>query len=462
MATEMQQPGQQPRQQPRRRSSDAVAHFFATCPRGLEAALAAELSALGARNARATEGGVAFEGRLPLAYTVNLWSRLASRVLWQVGFARYRDQQDIYDAALKVPWPRWFGVRNTLRVNVTAIRSPLTSLDYITLKVKDAIVDCFRTATGERPSIDTAHPDVRVHVFLTGETSTFYLDTSGDALFKRGYRQEPGEAPLRENLAAGLLTLSSWTPVTQPQAADGSVPAAQGQPADGSAQVTPVPLLDPFCGSGTIAIEAAMIAADVAPGLERAFAFRHLSWHDPDAWSRMRDDARRRADAGRRDAVARIHASDISRDAIVAARAGATAAGVASLIDFRVADALSMTPPAPSGKIVSNPPYGVRLGATEDLRSLYAAFADTLKRNFAGWDAWLLCGELSLMKAIRLSPSKRIPLFNGAIECRLVEYRMVAGSNRPPSRDAPGGDPTQTPAPPDGRMTLPDEGTNRG
>ena len=407
-----QRPHGREEQRPHRRAADAVEHFFATCPRGLEAALALELTALGVTDARAAEGGVAFEGTHQLAYLVNLWSRLASRVLWQVGFGRYRDQQDIYDAALKVNWPHWFAVRNTMRVNVTAVRSPLTSIDFITLKIKDAVCDRFRNATGERPSIDTAAPDIRVHAFITSDTCTFYLDTSGDALFKRGYRVQPGEAPLRENLAAGLLHIAGWTPAQ--------------------------PLLDPFCGSGTILIEAAMIAADIAPGLERGFGFRHLSWFDPDAWSVLREAARQRADAGRRDARAQIRGSDVAEGAVVSARAAATAAGVASLIDFRRADALTVPGPDPSpdpataasGIIVTNPPYGVRIGEADDLRALYAAFADTLKRNFAGWNAWILCGEMSLMKAIRLSPSRKVPLFNGAIECRLVEYRLVTGSNR--------------------------------
>ena len=386
-------------------------HFFATCPRGLEQALAAELTELGAKDARATDGGVAFEGTPQIVWVVNLWSRLASRVLWQVGFSRYRDQQDIYDAALKLHWPQWFAVSNTLRVNVTAIRSPLTSLDFITLKIKDAVCDRFRSVTGERPSVDTAAPDVRIHAFLTSDTCTFYLDTSGEALFKRGYRLQAGEAPLRENLAAGLLRIAAWTPE--------------------------VPLLDPFCGSGTIAIEAAMIAADIAPGLDRSFGFRHLSWFDANAWSQLREAARERAELGRKSAAVRLHASDRAEGALISARASATAIGVASLIDFRRADALAVAAPAASGVIVTNPPYGVRIGADADLQALYAAFADTLKRNFAGWHVWILCGEMSLMKAIRLKPSRKVPLYNGAIECRLVEYRVVAGSNRKPTAAEP-------------------------
>jgi 23S rRNA (guanine2445-N2)-methyltransferase len=380
--------------------------FFATCPRGLEAALATELADLGARNARATDGGVAFEGAQGLAYSVNLWSRLASRVLWQVGLCRYRDQQDVFDAALKLRWHRWFAVDDTIRVNVTAIRSPLTSLDFITLKIKDAVCDRFRIETGKRPSVDTAAPAVRIHAFLTSDTCTFYLDTSGEALFKRGYRSDALAAPLRENLAAGLLALAGWS----------------------SAR----PLLDPFCGSGTILIEAAMIACDIAPGCERAFGFERLSWFDRPAWETLRDKAAGRAEAGRKAAAPRLHGSDIDTAAIGAGMSNAAALRVEHLIELRVDDARTIPAPAPDGVIVTNPPYGVRLGADDDLRRLYADFANNLKRNFAGWNAWLLCGELSLVKAIRLSPSRKIPLYNGALECRLVEYRMVAGSNRRP------------------------------
>lgn len=384
-----------------------------------------ELETLGAKGARATDGGVAFEGRLDLAYTINLWSRLASRVLWQVGVGRYRDQQDIYDAALRLHWPEWFAVANTIRVNVTAIRSPLTSLDFITLKIKDAVCDRFRTAVGERPSVDTAAPDVRIHAFLTADSCTFYLDTSGDALFKRGYRKDALEAPLRENLAAGLLKLAGWNAA--------------------------LPLVDPFCGSGTILIEAAMMACDMAPGYSRGFGFRRLSWFNAEAWQSVRDDAARRAEAGRASATLRLYGSDISPPAMTAARANVAALGLDTVIELRLADALTATAPAAEGLIITNPPYGVRLGADDDLPALYAAFANTLKRNFSGWRAYVLCGEMALMKAIRLAPSRKIPLYNGALECRLVEYRIVTGSNRKQSAAS------ETPV--DGKISAP---TNRG
>jgi len=269
------------------------------------------------------------------------------------------------------------------------------------------VCDRFRIETGERPSVDTAAPAVRIHAFLTADTCTFYLDTSGEALFKRGYRRDALEAPLRENLAAGMLALAGWRSET--------------------------PLFDPFCGSGTILIEAAMRACDIAPGLHRTFGFERLSWFAADEWKSLHEHALARAEAGRKSAQAQLHGSDTSSDALDAANANAAAAGVDGRIWLRLADAREVAAPAASGVIVTNPPYGVRLGADEDLRQLYADFADNLKRNFAGWNAFLLCGEQSLVKAIRLAPSRRTPIFNGAIECRLVEYRMVAGSNRKPA-----------------------------
>ena len=243
--------------------------FFAPCPRGLESSLVEELGALHAADVRATDGGVAFAGALDLAYRVNLESRLASRVLWQVGDGAYRNERDIYRLAHDLDWPRHFRADRTLRVDVAATRSPLKSLEFATLKIKDAVCDKHRAVGGTRPSVSKERPDVRVHAYLTTNEATFYLDTSGEPLFKRGYRRQSVEAPLRENLAAGLLRLAQWRPG--------------------------VALLDPLCGSGTIAIEAALIALDIAPGLHRSFGFQKLSWYDGPTWQRIKQAAQRRA-----------------------------------------------------------------------------------------------------------------------------------------------------------------------
>ncbi|MEO8165119.1 MAG: class I SAM-dependent RNA methyltransferase, partial [Betaproteobacteria bacterium] len=237
----------------------ATHRFFAPCPRGLEAVLAEELSALGAAAIATTEGGVGFAGALPLAYAANLHSRIASRILWQVGSGRYRTEEDIYRGTNAFDWPQWFDGAQTIRVNVAAVRSPLNSLDFITLRIKDAVCDRFRAQSGVRPNVDTAQPDVRIHAFLETDRFTLYLDTSGEPLFKRGARQSAGEAPLRENLAAGILKLAGWTPA--------------------------LTLLDPMCGSGTFLIEAMQMARGIAPGARRAFAFEKLRDFDAAAWA---------------------------------------------------------------------------------------------------------------------------------------------------------------------------------
>ena len=381
-------------------------HFFAPCPRGLEAPLAAELDALGASDVTATDGGAAFAGPIQIAYRANLESRLASRILWRVGHGAYRDENDVYDLAKALDWPRWFRVDRTLRVDVAASRSPLTSLEFATLRIKDAVCDRHRAAGGVRPSISKDRPDVRVHAYLTATDASFYLDTSGEPLFKRGYRRETADAPLRENLAAGLLRLAGWQPGT--------------------------PLLDPMCGSGTIAIEAAMIALDLAPGLKRTFGFQKLSWYDGPAWQRMKQAAQRRAKPV---APLPIWASDNDGTAIHQCSENIAAAGIEGAIVVERADALTRTAPAPAGVIVSNPPYGVRLADSGALAAFYPQLGDALKRRYAGWTAYLLSGDTRLPKLIGLKASRRTPLFNGALECRLYEYRLIAGSMRAPAAE---------------------------
>jgi putative N6-adenine-specific DNA methylase len=379
-------------------------HFVAPCPRGLETPLAAELDALGASDITATDGGAAFAGPIQIAYRANLESRLASRILWRVGHGPYRDENDVYDLARALDWPRWFRVDRTLRVDVAASRSPLTSLEFATLRIKDAVCDRHRAAGGVRPSISKDRPDVRVHAYLTATDASFYLDTSGEPLFKRGYRRESADAPLRENLAAGLLRLAGWQPGT--------------------------PLLDPMCGSGTIAIEAAMIALDLAPGLKRTFGFQKLSWYDGPAWQRIKQAAQRRAKPV---APLPIWASDNDATAIHQCSENIAAAGIEGAIVVERADALTRTAPAPAGVIVSNPPYGVRLADSGALAALYPQLGDALKRRYAGWTAYLLSGDTRLPKLIGLKASRRTPLFNGALECRLYEYRLIAGSMRTPA-----------------------------
>ena len=384
------------------------ASFFAVCPRGLEPALSEELLALGAQSLRAEAGGVAFEGTLSIAYAANLHSRIASRILWQVGRRGYLTEQHLYDATQEVRWQDLMSPQQTLRVDVTASRSPLQSLEFAMLRIKDGIVDRLRELTGARPSIDRSNPDVRVFAYLDASTVTLYVDLSGEALFKRGWRANKGEAPLKENLAAGLLALAGWTP--------------------------PTPLADLFCGSGTIVIEAASIAAKRAPGLNRRFAFERLKGFDSNAWRRLKDTARAAVDDNRSAALA---GSDISTRVVEQAIANAQLAGLqAWLADgrlrFDAVDARVAAPFVPAGTIVSNPPYGEQSAPrSASVPAMMSHVGDRLKQEFAGWNAWFLTSDRQLPKQMRLQETRKTVLFNGPIECRFFRFELVAGGYRP-------------------------------
>jgi putative N6-adenine-specific DNA methylase len=375
--------------------------FFAPCPRGLEAVLADELAQVGAGEVSQSQGGVGFSGPMQLAYAANLESRIASRVLWQVGGGRYRSEDDIYQATHALDWAQLFDATSTIRVNVAAVRSPLASLDFTTLRIKDAVCDKFRKQQGIRPSVDTAQPDVRIHAFLETDRFTLYLDTSGEPLFKRGARQNPGEAPLRENLAAGILKLAGWTPEQT--------------------------LLDPMCGSGTFLIEALQIARGIPPGARRPFAFEKLRGFDEDAWTSIKAAAAARPAPNPSPA---IFGSDLYGEALKRARGNLAAAGFADAATLKQANMLEISAPRAQGVLVANPPYGVRLGEQDELAALYPRMGDVLKQKFTGWRAYLFTADLRLPKLIGLSPSKRTPLYNGALECRLYEFKMVSGAMR--------------------------------
>lgn len=375
--------------------------FFTPCPRGLETLLRSDLETMGAQNLRATDGGVEFSGDWTLCYRVNLESRLASRVLWRVANTRYRSEQDVYKAVFELQWQRWFDVSNTIRVNTTAIRCPLKSLEFVTLLVKDAVCDRFREHCNERPSVDTLEPDVRIHVFIEDDLLMLYLDTSGDALFKRGVRSYTNIAPIRENLAAGILRLTGWQPGT--------------------------PLLDPMCGSGTFLIEAAQMALNIQPGIARRFAFERLKNFDAKKWQAMREEAIAAQQSPR---FCDIHGSDLYGDALKTASRNLQEAGLAECVQLKQANVLEISAPAEHGVLVANLPYGERMGELDELAGLYPKLGDALKKKFGGWTAYLFTADRAILKLMRLSPSKRTPLFNGPIECRLLEYRIVSGSNR--------------------------------
>jgi len=418
--------------------------FFVPCPRGLEAALAAELADTAANRlppgalqpGAEVPGGVHFRGNWAGGMAANLHSRIASRVLLKIAQRPYRSEQDIYALARDERWEQWFSANETLRVDVTAIKSPLRSLEFTTLRVKDAICDRLREVSGARPSIDTALPDVRVFAFLSATDCTLYLDTSGEPLFKRGWRLDKGAAPLRENLAAGILRLTGWTPGT--------------------------PLYDPMCGSGTFLAEAAQVALDIAPGLDRRFAFEKLRQFDAAAWRHLKSTAAAaRDDARRATKDLQIYGSDISGDMLDKARANFQRAGLANL-PLKQVDARGMTPPATTpGIVVANPPYGERIevrgrnargearptarearearGDDDGFRraqtdapdsEFFHALGDALKQRFTGWRAFILTSDRKLPGQLRLRESTKTPLYNGALECRLFRFDLIAGSVR--------------------------------
>jgi putative N6-adenine-specific DNA methylase len=375
--------------------------YFATCPRGLEALLENELKTGGAKDIKQTDGGVGFAGELSVCYYANLHSRIATRILMQVGRGEYATEDDLYQAAYKHNWPNWFDVKHDFMVKVTGVKCPLKSLEFATLRIKDAVCDKFRQVVGSRPYIDTKNPAVRIHAYLTADSYVYYVDTSGDALYQRGNRKASIEAPLRENLAAGILQLSGWR--------------------------TGQALLDPMCGSGTFLLEAAMMALNIAPGIKRGFGFEKLKNFESDTWKKIKNAALKQAQTT---TFQKIYGSDSDLHAVRVAKQNLSEAGLLEAVQLAQSNITDVVPPSESGVLVANPPYGVRIGEDEELALLYPKMGEALKRKFAGWNAYFLTNDMRLPKLMRLTPSKRTPLFNGPLECRLFEIKMVAGSNR--------------------------------
>jgi putative N6-adenine-specific DNA methylase len=357
-------------------------------------------------------GGVHCSGTDTDAYRINLHSRIASRVLLRIANRTYANENDIYDLVLEQPWEDWFSVDHTIRVDITAIKSPLTSLEFTTLKIKDAVCDRFRDQFGRRPSVNTREPDMRIMGFLDQRNFTIYLDTSGEALFKRGWREETGDAPLRENLAAGLLRVAGWKPG--------------------------VPLFDPMCGSGTILIEAAQMVQGIPPGARRRFAFEKFGNFNAKAWQEMKTAIK----PNPLPAEPTIFGSDISGDMVAMTRHNLRSAGILFEVPLKQIEAQQVQPPTSEpGLLVTNPPYGERIGVRGDSTipqdemavGFYQQLSATLKQRFAGWTVYLFTADLGLPKMLRLKESRKTPFFNGALECRLFRFDMVAGFNR---RDA--------------------------
>jgi len=429
--------------------------LFLPCAAGVEALLAEEVRGLLPSAAVAeVRGGVALSGDPLEVMTLNLESRLAQRVLVEVGHCDYRAEQELYDLARAIDWSEWMTPRHTLRVDTTVHRSPLRSVNFAALRIKDAVCDMLRDATGQRPSVDTRHPDLQLVLHLGEQHAQLYVDTSGEGLFKRGWRTDKGDAPLKETLAAAMLAAAGW----------------RGLPEAGGA------LHDPCCGAGTIAIEAAQIACGIAPGLKRPFAFEGLlPFGTPEmraAWQRLKSHATARIHPAR----VPVSGSDVSFRMVDFARRNAERAGVAHVISFNGGDALERAAPsiAPElpGTLMLNPPYGERIDpkgaatsrsrdgdgegggrddsieeptrrraadAPRENRELASDFFPRLSAHWkraytehpGGWTAWVLSPDMKLPGAMRLKASRRIPMWNGPIECRLYRFDLVAGSARP-------------------------------
>jgi putative N6-adenine-specific DNA methylase len=393
--------------------------LFLPCAAGVEGFLADEvhrLTGLAGDDLLTGRGGVVVRGSWREAMRLNLHSRLAQRVLVQLSHTPYRSEQDLYEAAGAVAWEMWFTHRETFKVEITAQHSPLKSLNFAALKIKDAVADRFRDKSGERPNVDTQWPQVRIYAHLTSDSATLYIDTSGEPLFKRGWREDKGEAPLKETLAAAMIAASGWDAC--------------------------VPLYDPCCGSGTIAIEAAQVACNIAPGQLRRFGFEKLLPYQEHVWKALWEEAK----AQQRAPTAPVFGSDVAFRMVDFAQRNAQRAGVADAVQLRGGDALQRMPPSElPGVMLVNPPYGERIETAgvagrsrggreraegDDGGDFFNQLAAHWKKNFPGWTAWLLTPDLKLPSRMRLKESRRVPMWNGPIECRLFRFDMIRGSAR--------------------------------
>jgi len=398
--------------------------LFLPCAAGVEDYLAVEvqrITGLPAPEVLRQRGGVALRTSWRNVMRLNLHSRLAQRVLLLLSYTEYRNEQDLYRAASEVAWEAWFTPRQSIKVEVTAQHSPLNSLNFAALKIKDAVCDRFRVKTGGvRPDVDTQWPDVRIYTHLGTDSCSLYIDTSGEPLFKRGWRQDKGEAPLKETLAAAMLAATGWL--------------------HGEGDL--LPLYDPCCGSGTIAIEAAQMACNIAPGGLRQFAFEKYLPYQQHVWDAIRQEARAAEVAKASGQKPIIFGSDVAHRMVDFAQRNAERAGVADLIEFRGGDALQRLPPSETpGLLLLNPPYGERIDVAgvagtgrgreqaqlQEGGEFFNQLSAHWKKHYAGWTAWVLSPDLKLPGKMRLKESRRVPMWNGPIECRLFRFDLVAG-----------------------------------
>lgn len=370
--------------------------FFASTPKGLVEPLEKELTALGLHVLERTAGGVFFESNWEGAYKANLWSRTASRILKPVlEFSAYQPEE-LYNQIRRHDFTKYIKPNQTICIDATIKESMMHDQRFVAMKVKDAIVDQFRDKFDVRPDVDNIDPDLRIHVRAMKNQFMIALDTSGDSLFMRGYRKETGEAPLKENLAAGLLLLSEWDCKS--------------------------PLVDFMVGSGTFLIEGAMMALRIAPGLQRkGFGFQRWLNYDKAVWENLVDEA---MDQELEDLPFKLYGYDIDRRVLVIAKENAKRAGVDNVIEFKREPVATVEPPVESGLIIVNPPYGARIGDEDNLRDVYRDLSFTLKHRFKGWDAWILSGNKDLIGDLKLKSTRKHFVFNGNIECRWLKYSM--------------------------------------
>ena len=370
--------------------------YFATVARGLEAIATEELASLGAIKPEPGFCGVAFSGDRELLYRVNLWARLPFRILVQLSEFPCCDADDLYAGVQRIDWEQYLTPELTLAVAATGKTRQLNHTHFTALQVKNAIVDQQRDRSHRRSSVDTQQPDVQINVHLHRDRAIVSLDSSGESLHRRGYRPAVGQAPLKESLAAALIYLSGW----QPEQA----------------------FCDPLCGSGTLPLEAALIAANRAPGLFRdRFGFETWPDFDDALWQRLRQEA----EAGQKETLTvPILGCDRDSQVIIQARSNAKNCQLSGPIAFRERELSEVEAPADSGILICNPPYGERLGRDEDLGAFYKLLGDVLKQQFKGWTAFVLSGNKALAQSIGLKSSQRMPVFNGSLPCQLLKYEL--------------------------------------
>ena len=376
--------------------------FYASCPKGMAELVEQELQSLGLKTWEKTSGGVIFESNWEGCYKANLNSRYASRILKPLlEFPAYQNEE-LYNHIRKHDFTKYIDPTQTLAIDVVVKDCMLHDQRFVAMKIKDAIVDQFREKFGVRPDVDSKNPHLRIHVRGNKDQFSVSLDTSGDSLFMRGYRQATGEAPLKENLAAGLIGLSGWDKKSS--------------------------IVDLFCGSGTVLIEAAMMALNIAPGLQRKkFGFFNLKDFDEQAWNKVVQEA---ISAESEELDFKFYGNDIDKKVLDIAKRNAKNAGVAEFIEFKNVPISTALPPEEKCMVICNPPYGSRIGDEDNLKDVYRDLGFTLKHRFNGCEAWILSGNAELLKEMKLKSTRRHFVFNGNIECRFLKYEMYEGSHR--------------------------------